>query len=99
MNTIEKDIILILTSSAFSGVIATLAGVYSTYLNHKDKTADRKSELKKLDTEDYFTRWNNAENEIDELRDQIRDLKDNNSRLKLQLQERNQDENTKETKH
>lgn len=84
---------LILTSSAFAGIIATLVGAYQTHLSHKDKMANREDRAKKRDTDDYFRRWNNAENEIDDLRDQIRDLKDQNAALKMKLKEKDKKAN------
>lgn len=86
-----------MTSGAFASIIATLVGAYQTHLNHKEKEADKADEKKKRDTDDYFARWNSAENEIDELRDEIRDLKDENTRLKLKLDERNISYERKET--
>ena len=46
------------------------------YIKHKEAK-------KKRDTDDFFNRWISAEDEIDKLRDENRQLKDQIVRLKL----------------
>lgn len=80
MVKIEKDLILIITSGAFGSILATLIGAYQAHVKRKDK-------LKKRDTEDFFHRWMNAEDEVDRVRDENRALKDENAKLKIKLKE------------
>ncbi|RVU73774.1 hypothetical protein [Lactobacillus xujianguonis] len=55
-------------------------------MSYKDKKLNREERTKKRDTDDYFNRWTSAEDEIDYLRDEIRNLKDENSKLKAKLE-------------
>ncbi|MBA2915511.1 hypothetical protein HCN73_04845 [Lactobacillus crispatus] len=71
---------MIITSGAFGTILATLIGAYQAYVKHKD-------ENKKRDTDDYFHRWMSAEDEVDRVRDENRDLKDEIFKLKLKLKE------------
>lgn len=81
-STIEKDLILIITSGALGSILATLIGAYQAYAKIKDQR-------KKRDTEDFYARWISAEDEVDRVRDENRALKDEIAHLKLELKEAN----------
>lgn len=72
----NTDWVLIFTSGALGSIVSVLVGALQWYVKHKD-------DKQKRDTEDFFTRWISAEDEIDKLRDQNRQLKDQVARLKL----------------
>lgn len=74
--TIEKDLVLIITSGAFGTILATLVGAYQAYVKRKDQREKR-------DTDDFYTRWMSAEDEVDRIRDENRALKDEIARLKI----------------
>lgn len=74
--TIEKDLVLIITSGAFGTILATLVGAYQAYVKRKDQREKR-------DTDDFYTRWMSAEDEVDRIRDENRVLKDEIARLKI----------------
>ena len=75
-----KDLVLIITSGALGSILSIVVGAYQAYIKHKD-------ENEKRDTDDYFHRWMSAEDEVDRVRDENRDLKDEISHLKLKLKE------------
>lgn len=72
----NTDWVLIFTSGALGSIVSVLVGALQWYIKHKD-------DKQKRDTEDFFTRWISAEDEIDNLRDENRRLKDQIARLKL----------------
>lgn len=69
--------VLILTSGALGSLLSILIGAYQTFVKRKD-------ENRKRDTDDFFQRWMNAEDEVDRVRDENRELKDEIAHLKLQ---------------
>ncbi|MEK3544843.1 hypothetical protein [Lactobacillus crispatus] len=72
----NSDWMLIFTSGALGSIFSILIGALQWYIKHKD-------EKEKRDTDDFFNRWISAEDEIDKLRDQNRQLKDQVAKLKL----------------
>lgn len=78
--TIEKDLILIITSGALGSILATLIGAYQAYAKIKDQRKTR-------DTNDFYARWVSAEDEVDRVRDENRALKDEIAHLKFKLSE------------
>lgn len=74
--TIEKDLVLIITSGALGSILATLIGAYQAYIKRKDQREKR-------DTDDFYTRWMSAEDEVDRVRDENRALKDEIALLKI----------------
>lgn len=77
----NTDWVLIFTSGALGSIVSVLVGALQWYVKHKD-------DQRKRDTEGFFTRWISAEDEVDRLRDQNRQLKDQAARLKLKLKEK-----------
>lgn len=46
----------------------------------------------KRDTDDFYTRWISAEDEVDRVRDENRELKDKIAKLEIKLKERKNNE-------
>lgn len=76
MRAIDKELVLILTSGAFGTLVSTLVGAYLQHIKYRD-------EKRKRDTDDFFAKWMNAEDEVDRVRDENRALKDEIARLKI----------------
>lgn len=72
----NTDWVLIFTSGALGSIVSVLVGALQWHIKHKEAK-------KKRDTDDFFNRWISAEDEIDKLRDENRQLKDQIARLKL----------------
>ncbi|WP_297949727.1 hypothetical protein [uncultured Lactobacillus sp.] len=53
-----------------------MIGAYQAYVKRKDQREKR-------DTDDFYTRWMSAEDEVDRVRDENRALKDEIARLKI----------------
>lgn len=63
-------------------MLSILIGAYQALVKRKD-------ENRKRDTDDFFNRWMSAEDEVDRVRDENRELKDKIAKLELKLKERN----------
>lgn len=63
-------------------MLSILIGAYQAFVKRKD-------ENRKRDTDDFFNRWMSAEDEVDRVRDENRELKDKIAKLELKLKERN----------
>lgn len=63
-------------------MLSILIGAYQAFIKRKD-------ENRKRDTDDFFNRWMSAEDEVDRVRDENRELKDKIAKLELKLKERN----------
>lgn len=85
MITIEKDWILVITSGAFVSILSTLIGAYQEHVKYKDRK-------KRKDTDDFFAKWMSAEDEVDQLRDENRRLKDKIAKLKIKVKEESENE-------
>ena len=53
-----------------------MIGAYQAYIKRKDQREKR-------DTDDFYTRWMSAEDEVDRVRDENRALKDEIALLKI----------------
>ncbi len=71
----NRDLLLLLTSTAFGGFISTLISFYQWRV--KSKHDSDKEERKRLydDVKYYHTKYRDDEDEIDHLKDEIRKLK------------------------
>lgn len=76
--TIDKQSwVLIFTSGALASILSMLIGAYQKHIEYKDNK-------RKRDTDDFYSKWMSAEDEVDQLRDENRKLKDQVARLKIE---------------
>lgn len=80
--TIEKEWATILTSGVLGAIVSALISAWQWYLKYKDDRNDKDSRNSKNDVNFYRKKWLEDEDTIDQLRNEIRDLKDQVSRLK-----------------
>lgn len=80
--TIDKEWTTILTSGALGAIVSALISAWQWYLKYKDDRKDKDSRNRKNDINFYRKKWLEDEDTIDQLRNEIRDLKDQVSKLK-----------------
>lgn len=72
----------ILTSGVFGAIVSALISAWQWYLKYKDDRKDKDSRNRKNDINFYRKKWLEDEDTIDQLRNEIRNLKDQVSKLK-----------------
>ena len=72
-----NDLYAVLASGAIGGIISAIASGVIEYKNLKDSETYQAEKDEREQIEFYRQKWLEDEDQIDELRDQVRSLKDN----------------------
>lgn len=80
--TIDKEWATVLTSGVFGAIVSALISAWQWYLKYKDDQKDKDKRSQKNDINFYRKKWLEDEDTIDELKNEIRNLKDQVAKLK-----------------
>ncbi|MDF7639976.1 hypothetical protein PT285_11240 [Lactobacillus sp. ESL0791] len=72
----SKTILILLTSTAFGGLVSILINFYQWHVKSKHKTDEEERKQLYDDVQYYHTKYRNDEDEIDHLKEEIRQLKE-----------------------